>query len=90
MTPTPYPIGTRVRLRRDPTHEPGPWPGEPLGTIVEAPDREPFTVVVTLQGPTIYYWVDFDEPQLDEDGDGPYSAAQVSTRHLEPLSTQKT
>lgn len=31
------------------------------------------------------YWVDFDEPQLDHDGDGPYRKAQIWYRYLEAL-----
>jgi hypothetical protein len=29
------------------------------------------------------YWVVFDEPQLDTDGDGPYESSQVLERYLE-------
>lgn len=89
MTPTPHAVGTRVRVRRDPVHGPGPWPGEPTGTVVESPDHLPFTVVPTLQGPTLYYWVDFDEPQFDADGDGPYASSQVTTSYIELLFTRK-
>ncbi len=31
------------------------------------------------------YWVDFDEPQMDAEGDGPYRKAQIWGRYLEPL-----
>ena len=30
-----------------------------------------------------YYWVEFDTPALDADGDGPYGAAQVGEEFLE-------
>jgi len=29
------------------------------------------------------YWVIFDEPQLDVDGDGPYESSQVLEKYLE-------
>jgi len=32
------------------------------------------------------YWIRFDEPQLDADGDGPYSDSEVLERYLEPWS----
>jgi hypothetical protein len=77
-------IGTRVRVRRDPTF-PGPWPAEPLGTIIPwpaelaaiAPDikgGELFRMVEHRSGPERYrgpqreYFVEFDEPQFDTDG----------------------
>jgi hypothetical protein len=28
------------------------------------------------------YWVDFDESQMDADGDGPYRKAQILARYL--------
>jgi hypothetical protein len=31
------------------------------------------------------YWVDFDEPQRDADGDGPYRKAQIWDRYIEAL-----
>jgi hypothetical protein len=93
VTPTPHPVGTRVRVRRDPVYGPGPWPNEPARTVIEAPDGSPFylggtpfTWATTLQGPELQYWVAFDEPQLDADGDGPYFRSQVLARYVEPLS----
>jgi hypothetical protein len=29
------------------------------------------------KGPIEFYWVSFDEPQMDSDGDGPYSGGEV-------------
>jgi hypothetical protein len=40
--------------------------------------------VSTIQGPERTYWVEFDEPQRDPDGDGPYASSQVLERYLEP------
>src|SRR5688500_11602429 len=33
--------------------------------------------VRTVQETMPYYWVNFDEPQLDADGDGPYAAGEI-------------
>jgi hypothetical protein len=29
------------------------------------------------------YWIEFDTPQLDADGDGPYAGSQVLDRYIE-------
>ncbi len=36
-------------------------------------------------GPMLTYWVRFDEPQRDVDGDGPYESSQVLGKYLQPL-----
>ena len=40
-------------------------------------------LVSTMQGPEQTYWIEFDEPQRDADGDGPYRGSQVLARYLE-------
>ena len=77
-----YTVGSRVQVMRDPEFGPGPWPSEPTGRITESPTGEPFGVVETRQGPERLWWVTFDEPQRDTDGDGPYATAQVLERYL--------
>lgn len=67
---------------QDPDFGPGPWPAEPTGQITASPAGEPFAVVETRQGPERMWWITFDEPQRDTDGDGPYSTAQVLERYL--------
>ena len=44
-----------------------------------------FVEVRTRFGVKLSYWVVFDEPQRDGDGDGPYREAEVLERHLRPL-----
>jgi hypothetical protein len=70
--------GSRVRVHRDPDYGPGPWPSEPLGTVGS------YELVSTRQGPERTYWITFDEPQFDADGDGPYVSSQVEESYLEP------
>jgi hypothetical protein len=33
--------------------------------------------VPTRRGVNVIHWVEFDEPQMDGDGDGPYHAAEI-------------
>jgi hypothetical protein len=78
----PLDVGTRVIVRRDPDYGPGPWPSEPRG-VVSGHVSPYFMVVQTLQGPERTYWIVFDEPQQDAEGDGPYDSSQVLERYLE-------
>lgn len=93
LMPEPLEPGTRVRVIRD-ANWPGPWPSEPLG-VIEPLMGEPFreinlaTMGVNVpdaeKGPTREYMVMFDEPQLDADGDGPYRAAVIWQKYLQPV-----
>ncbi len=79
-------VGARVRIRRDATHGPGPWPAEPFGVVGEHPDSAPGQIwrpVETTSGPKRFYWVVFDDPQFDGDGDGPYQIAEVLDMYIE-------
>ena len=67
-------------MRRDPQFGPGPWPDEPTRTVVGTPE-----LVETTRGPMATYWVSFDQPQYDPDGDGPYDRSQVLAKYLESL-----
>jgi hypothetical protein len=50
----------------------------PSDVATRTPDwREYWRPVMTRQGKEIFYWVIFDEPQIDADGDGPYNAAEI-------------
>ena len=39
--------------------------------------------VQSLKGPIEFYWVVFDQPQRDGDGDGPYLAGEVEEEYLQ-------
>ena len=45
-------------------------------------------VVQSRRGPIELYWVSFDTPQMDGDGDGPYLAGEVETEYLRPLKAE--
>lgn len=78
-------VGSRVRAIQDPEFGPGPWPAEPTGLIMASPFGEPFEEVATRRGLERTWWVEFDEPQHDADGDGPYYKSQVLERYLQPI-----
>jgi hypothetical protein len=83
-TPT-FTVGDRVKVRRDPEYGPGPWPDEPTGTVTQHPgalDGEGWVATTTLRGVRRTYWIRFDSPQRDADGDGPYSESEVLDRYL--------
>lgn len=84
--------GNRVRVSDDYF-----WANGALGTVSAPPDA-----VVAISGPWddniswqeksalgshTVYWVWFDEPQLDADGDGPYSGGQIWESALTLLET---
>jgi hypothetical protein len=74
--------GDRVRVHQDPGFG-GPWPAEPSGVVTSAGEVREFPT-----GLRRFYWVTFDEPQLDADGDGPYiDAAEVNEIYLGPAAS---
>lgn len=80
----PLTIGARVRVRRDPEYGPGPWPEEPTGAVIASPmDGSAVSYVETVRGAEPQYWLLFDAPQYDADGDGPYDKAQVLAKYFE-------
>jgi hypothetical protein len=75
--------GTRVQVRRDLQFPSGPWPSEPTGTIDPLPSR----IEPSRGGPLRVYWVRFDEPQFDTEGDSAYSKAEIAHIYLEIIPT---
>jgi len=62
------------------------WAQDALGTIDEPPEsvavpaegwQGVFRMVETTSGLLPFYWVAFDEPHRDADGDGPYGGAEI-------------
>jgi hypothetical protein len=85
-----YRAGDRVRVRRDQAFGPGPWPAEPTGIVAAHPasaDGTPWVMTQTVSGPRRSYWIVFDEPQVDADGDGPYGRSEVLDEYLERAKT---
>ena len=84
-----FKIGQRVRVKEDYN-----WAQLATGTIVkptyfhtDPPEvRNGLNRVVQgRQGPIVTYKVEFDEPQNDLDGDGPYRAAAIEEDYLEAI-----
>lgn len=87
--------GARVKVIRDPRWA-GPWPSEPTGVI--DPDADFPIRVLDLaampevnvpdadRGPMREFLVRFDEPQRDGDGAGPYHAAVIWEKYLQPIN----
>jgi len=71
----------RVKVIKDSDWD-GPWKNEFFGTIDDSPGPpEPVASGRGLPG-ELRYWVRFDEPQYDYNGDGPYRKAQIWDRYL--------
>ncbi|WP_405422164.1 ferrous iron transport protein A [Streptomyces erythrochromogenes] len=77
------PPGSRVTVVRDPDWD-GPWQVEFRGTIDAMGAPEPNEHAQAFSG-ELLYWVAFDDPQHDSDGQGPYRKAQIWGRYLRPV-----
>jgi len=73
------------------------WARGALGTVVQPPDavvemsggwHGPYREVASLRGMLIFYWVEFEHPHRDADGDGPYSEAEIESDYLLPAREQ--
>jgi hypothetical protein len=81
-------IGAQVVVHASDTGDPAPWPDEPSGVIVRT-GGSALAGVWGRGGGGRMWWVEFDEPQSNSDGDGPFLSAQVHEKFLElapPLS----
>lgn len=80
--------GSRVRVMRDLDWD-GPWQIEFRGTIDAMGAPEPNQHAQALSG-ELLYWVNFDTPQYDSAGDGPYRKARIWGRYLraEPMAEE--
>ena len=43
-------------------------------------------VIYTSDSRLVFYFVAFDQPQVDDNGDGPYVGAEIEARYIELLS----
>ncbi|MGI8848818.1 MAG: hypothetical protein ACR2HT_01460 [Pyrinomonadaceae bacterium] len=74
------------------------WAKNAVGVVTQPPDyivemsdgwRGNIREVESLRGILSFYWVKFDEPQLDADGDGPYHEAEIDSDYLNLLDEQE-
>ncbi|MEU5426421.1 ferrous iron transport protein A [Streptomyces olivoreticuli] len=61
----------------------GPWQVEFQATIDDLYPPEPARGSGAREG-ELSYWVVFDEPQYNSDGEGPFRGAQIWDRYLKP------
>jgi hypothetical protein len=89
-----YKPGDRVRISSNYN-----WAQGASGTIDNAPDFAKDLVaeespwqghrryVEGVEGLIEIYWIWFDEPQYDPDGDGPYKGSEIESNAIELLDT---
>jgi hypothetical protein len=75
-------VGAQVFVRATVTGESSLWPDEPSGIIVRS-GGSALAGVWGRGGGGRMWWVEFDEPQSNSDGGGPFSSAQVHERFLQ-------
>ena len=74
-------VGAQVYVL-DSDDDPGtPFPYGPTGIVVRA-GGSAWQGVSAIGGSARTWWVEFDSPQIDRDGDGPVESAQVAERFL--------
>jgi hypothetical protein len=75
-------IGAQVFVRDASATDPSPWPASPSGIILRTAGSALQGVWGGAGGGRVW-WVEFDEPQTNSDGGGPYATAQVHEKFLE-------
>ncbi len=88
-----FDIGDKIRVSKK-YH----WAQGAYGTIAKPPDfvwqltegeaswKGWHRFVQGRKGKIEFYWVNFDEPQFDADGDGPYKGGEIKAEMIERLS----
>ncbi len=74
--------GTRVYIIQDPEFG-GPFQ-ETFGATVQSSKRVEGLMPAAAKKSKFVYFVTFDSPQFDCDGDGPYSASEVLAAYVVP------
>lgn len=83
MSRTPL-LGDRVRV--SPMY---PWAKGVTATVIgglQGDSMKYCRKVYTNDGLRTFYFVAFDQPQVDEEGDGPYIGAEIESSYIELLS----
>ncbi len=76
-------VGAQVFVRDASPTDPAPWPDEPSGIIVRAGGSALAGVWGGAAAGGRVWLVEFDEPQTDLHGSGPFHTAQVHDKYLE-------
>ena len=81
-----FSIGSKIKISEN-YH----WAKNATGKITQPPKfivdmsdgwKENVREVKSLKGILFFYWVKFDEPQVDADGDGLYREAEIDSNYL--------
>ncbi|PRY70037.1 hypothetical protein B0I08_101159 [Glaciihabitans tibetensis] len=75
-------IAAQVFVRDASLIDPSPWPASPSGVILRSGGSALQGVWGSAGGGQLW-WVEFDEPQHNSSGDGPFATAQVHEKFLE-------
>lgn len=75
-------IGAQVFVLAAVEGEASQWPAEPSGVIVRS-GGSALAGVWGAAGGGRLWWVEFDEPQTNAQGDGPFHSVQVHEKFLE-------
>jgi len=58
----------------------------PETAVMLSEDHEPWDgihrITKGVKGPIEFYWVVFDKPQMDSDGDGPYGEGEIEKEYI--------
>ena len=74
-------VGAQVYVLDSDEDATSPWPYGPTGVVMRA-GGSAWQGVSAIGGSARTWWVEFDSPQLDRDGDGPVQSAQVPEKYL--------
>jgi len=74
-------VGAQVYVLDSDEDHATPFPYGPTGVVLRA-GGSAWQGVSAIGGSARTWWVEFDSPQLDRDGDGPVERAQVAERFL--------
>jgi hypothetical protein len=83
MTSSPvFGVGAQVFVRDVSASDRSSWPTSPSGVIVGAGGSPIQGVWGSAMGGRMWN-IEFDEPQIQDDGAGPFDSAQINERYLE-------
>ena len=84
-----FSIGDRVKISENYS-----WAKNAIGTVSKPPDvireipggwNDIFREIKLINRIGVFYWIKFDQPHFDADGDGPYSEAEIESKYLSLL-----
>ncbi len=74
-------VGAQVGIQDASSSDRSPWPAEPSGIIIRAGGSALAGVWGAAGGGRLWF-VEFDEPQTNAEGAGPFASAQIHEKYL--------